>query len=52
MRGRCPAGGIKVTGYATAAARHCAIAGGRYTITARSGAADEQGICDPGPGKQ
>ena len=48
MRGRCPVGGIRVTGYATPAARHCAIAGGRYTITARSGMPDEQGTCDPG----
>ena len=48
MRGRCPPGGIRVTGFATAAARHCAIAGGRYTITARSGAADEQGVCESG----
>jgi putative hemolysin len=48
LRGRCPPGGIRVAGYATAAARHCAITGGRYTITARSGAADEQGVCDLG----
>ena len=48
LRGRCPVGGIRVTGYATAAARHCAIAGGRWTITANSGTADEQGTCDLG----
>lgn len=45
MRGQCPVGGRKVTGYVTAAARYCAITGGTYTITARSGAADEQGSC-------
>lgn len=33
MRGDCPAGGIKVTGYVTEAARYCAITGGTYTIT-------------------
>jgi putative hemolysin len=45
LRGECPPGGIKVTGYVTAAARYCAIAGGSYAIVARSGAADEQGTC-------
>lgn len=45
LRGHCPVGGRKVTGYVTAAARYCAITGGTYSITARSGAADEQGRC-------
>lgn len=45
LRGQCPAGGLRVTGYATSAARYCAITGGRYAITARSGAADEGGTC-------
>jgi len=45
LRGQCPAGGLRVTGYATAAARYCAITGGRYAITGRSGAADEEGTC-------
>jgi putative hemolysin len=45
MRGECPVGGVKVTGYATPAARYCAITGGAYAVTANSGQADEQGTC-------
>jgi putative hemolysin len=45
FRGECPAGGLRVTGYITPAARYCAITGGRYAVVARSGAADEQGAC-------
>jgi putative hemolysin len=45
LRGDCPVGGVKVTGYATPAARYCAITGGAYTITGNSGADDEQGTC-------
>jgi putative hemolysin len=30
--GRCPAGGIAASGYATTSERHCAIRGGRTTI--------------------
>ena len=30
LRGHCPVGGLRVTGYVTAAARYCAITGGRY----------------------
>ncbi|MCU0507212.1 MAG: DUF333 domain-containing protein [Anaerolineae bacterium] len=45
LRGECPAGGVKVTGYATDAARFCAITGGTYTITANSGQANEDGAC-------
>ena len=51
LRGHCPAGGLRVTGYATPAARYCAITGGRYAITGRSGAADEQGTCTLPGGK-
>jgi putative hemolysin len=51
FRGECPPGGIRVTGYATPAARYCAITGGRYTVVARSGAADEQGTCTLPSGK-
>ena len=29
LRGQCPAGGIRVAGYDTPAARYCAITGGR-----------------------
>lgn len=51
LRGECQAGGVKVTGYATAAARYCAITGGSYSVVARSGAADEQGACTLPGGK-
>ncbi|MGD2079144.1 MAG: beta-Ala-His dipeptidase, partial [Chloroflexota bacterium] len=45
LRGDCPVGGVKVTGYITPAARYCAITGGTYAITGESGADDEQGTC-------
>lgn len=45
MRGDCPVGGVKVTGYITPAARYCSITGGTYAITGNSGADDEQGTC-------
>ena len=45
LRGDCPAGGVKVTGYVTPAATYCAITGGTYTATGNSGQADEQGAC-------
>jgi Tol biopolymer transport system component/putative hemolysin len=52
LRGDCPAGGVKVTGYVTAAARYCAITGGQYAVTANSGAEDEQGTCTFKDGSQ
>jgi len=45
LRGDCPVGGVKLAGYVTQAAVYCVINGGRYDITANSGAADEQGTC-------
>ena len=45
FRGQCPVGGLRVTGYITAAARYCAITGGRYAVVAGSGMADERGTC-------
>jgi dipeptidase D len=45
LRGDCPVGGVKVTGYVTTAAAYCAITGGEYAITGNSGAGDEQGTC-------
>ena len=45
LRGDCRSGGIKVTGFATPAARYCAITGGNYRVTSNSNAADEQGTC-------
>jgi hypothetical protein len=45
FRGQCPIGGLRVTGYVTAAARYCAISGGRYAVGSASGTADERGTC-------
>ncbi len=45
LRGQCRTGGIKVTGYATPAARFCAISGGSYTVTSGSNTAAERGNC-------
>lgn len=45
LRGQCPAGGLRVTGYVTPAARYCAITGGSYTVTANSNSASERGDC-------
>ncbi len=45
MRGDCPVGGIKVTGYITDAAVYCAITGGTYTISGTDAAGIEQGTC-------
>ena len=49
--GECPVGGLRVTGYITAAARYCAITGGRYAVMAGSGTTDEQGVCSLPGGK-
>jgi len=45
LRGECPKGGIKVTGYATPAARYCAITGGTYAVTGASNTPQERGTC-------
>ncbi|MDI6695355.1 MAG: DUF333 domain-containing protein [Anaerolineales bacterium] len=45
LRGDCPVGGIKVTGYITLAAQYCAITGGEYEITGNSNTDQEQGVC-------
>ena len=50
FRGECPVGGLRVTGYITPAARHCAITGGRYTVVTES-AAGETGVCSLPGGK-
>ena len=52
LRGECPVGGVKVTGYVTPAGRYCAITGGQYTVTGNSGAEDEQGTCTFHDGSQ
>lgn len=48
LRGDCPAGGLRVTGYATGAARYCAISGGRYTVTSAPQAAETGNCALPG----
>ncbi len=45
LRGDCPVGGLKITGYITPAAQYCAITGGTYAITAATGDENEQGTC-------
>ena len=45
LRGQCPAGGLRVTGYVTPAARYCAITGGSYTVTSASNSTTEEGDC-------
>jgi len=52
LRGECPVGGVKVTGYVTPAAVYCAITGGEYAVTGNSGAEDEQGTCTFKDGSQ
>ena len=45
LRGDCPVGGIKVTGYVTPAALYCAVTGGEYQVTGTSNTEQEQGTC-------
>ena len=45
LRKQCRTGGIKVTGYATPAARYCAITGGTYKVTSGSNTPGEKGTC-------
>jgi putative hemolysin len=46
LRGACPVGGIKVTGYVTPQARYCAIKGGDYVVVReQTDAAPEEGSC-------
>jgi Tol biopolymer transport system component/putative hemolysin len=52
LRGECPVGGVKVTGYVTPAAVYCAITGGEYAVTGNSGAEDELGTCTLKDGSQ
>lgn len=51
LRGDCPEGGIKVTGYVTPAAVYCAITGGDYTVTGASNTDQDQGTCTFKSGK-
>lgn len=45
LRGECPVGGRRITGYATQAGRYCAITGGQYTDVTGNDASDERGNC-------
>ena len=45
LRGDCPVGGVKVTGYVTEAGRFCAISGGSYVSTATGEDGEEVGVC-------
>jgi putative hemolysin len=45
LRGDCPVGGLKITGYVTQAAQYCAITGGTYQITTPGNSEPEQGTC-------
>ena len=51
LRGECPAGGIRVTGYVTPAARYCVVRGGRYQVLSLGNLPTEQGRCSFGIGK-
>jgi len=51
LRGDCPVGGRRITGYATPAGRFCAITGGQYTVTSGNDAGDERGTCTLPGGK-
>ncbi len=51
LRGECPVGGVKITGYVTQAAQFCAITGGEYKVTANSNTDQEQGTCTFKTGK-
>ena len=46
FRVECPAGGLRVTGYLTPAARYCAITGGTYTDADKRCALPGGKICD------
>lgn len=45
LRGECPAGGLRITGHVTPAARYCALRGGRYQVLSGSNTPSEQGSC-------
>lgn len=46
LRGACPVGGIRITGYVTPQARYCAIRGGDYVVTRQATATTpEEGTC-------
>ena len=52
LRGDCPVGGVKVTGYITEGGRFCAITGGSYSSTGNNAAGEEVGVCTLPDGRQ
>lgn len=52
LRGDCPVGGVKVTGYITPGGRFCAITGGSYSSTGNNAAGEEVGVCTLPDGRQ
>jgi hypothetical protein len=51
LRGDCPVGGLRLTGYVTPAARYCVLRGGRYQVLSGSNLPTEQGRCAFANGK-
>ena len=51
LRGECPVGGLRLTGYSTPAARYCVLRGGRYQVLSLSNRSTEQGRCSFANGK-
>jgi putative hemolysin len=45
LRGDCPAGGVRITGDVTPAARYCVLRGGRYQVLSGSNLPTEMGRC-------
>ena len=45
LRGDCPIGGRKITGYITEGGRYCAINGGQYDVTVEGDMDTEQRTC-------
>ena len=51
LRGDCPVGGRRITGYATPAGRFCAITGGTYAVVSENAAGHEVGTCSVPDGR-
>jgi len=51
LRGDCPAGGPRITGYVTPAARYCVLRGASYQVLSGSNLPSEQGRCNFADGK-
>ncbi len=45
LRGECPVGGIRVTGFVTPASRFCGITGGKYATTGQRNTSTETSSC-------